>query len=231
MFVQHLVEVLAPHLIGVRRTAADRTGEGVGVVAAFVVRLEVRARLEHAQRADLVQHAEPLEYRQIHGQQRFADMKSRVMRLLQRNDPVAAPRQQCRRGAAAGAAADHRHVTLLGRRSRRIHHEFLDPGRYCGRPDPQVLCGSPYSSGSAVCHLALSQCRAARYDLAGARVVPAFSQSRRTRGGTRGRPLSVGTPSAVVPCNSATNRLCRRKTDLRRRSGHGPKERRPLPIQ
>jgi hypothetical protein len=40
-------------------------------------------------------------------------MEARVVRLLQRNHLVAAARQQCRRGAAAGPATDHRHVALL----------------------------------------------------------------------------------------------------------------------
>ena len=112
--VQHLVEVLAPHLIGVRRAAAERAGKWIGVVAAFVVRFEIRARLEHPHRADLVQHAEPLEQRKIHGQQRLADVKARVMRLFERNDLVAAPGQQGCSGAARGAAADDRDVAMLG---------------------------------------------------------------------------------------------------------------------
>jgi hypothetical protein len=37
-------------------------------------------------------------------------------RLLQRDHPVAAPRQHCRGGAAGRASADDRHVTLLERR-------------------------------------------------------------------------------------------------------------------
>jgi len=43
----------------------------------LVVGLEIRAALEHAQRAHLVQHAEPLENGKIHRQQRFADVEPR----------------------------------------------------------------------------------------------------------------------------------------------------------
>jgi hypothetical protein len=113
MFVEHLVEILPPHLIGVRRTVADRPSELVGVVTPLVVRLEIRTRLEHAERAHFVEYTQALEYGKIHRQQRFADMKARVMRLLERNDPVAAPRQQCRSRTACGAPADHRHVAQL----------------------------------------------------------------------------------------------------------------------
>src|SRR5207302_9571044 len=45
--------------------------------------------------------------------ERLADMKARVMRLLERDHTVAAPRQQRRGGAARGAAADHHHVAGL----------------------------------------------------------------------------------------------------------------------
>src|SRR2546430_265659 len=95
---QHLVEVLPPHLVGVRRTVADRAIEGEGVVALLVVGLEVRAALVHAQRAHLLQHAEPLEYGQIHRQQRLADVEARMMRLLQRYHAIAAAALLARRG-------------------------------------------------------------------------------------------------------------------------------------
>ena len=65
------------NLVGVRRTVADGAREGVGVVAAFVIGLEIRTRLEYAERPHLLQHAEPLEHGQIHRQQRFADVKTR----------------------------------------------------------------------------------------------------------------------------------------------------------
>ena len=89
--------------------------EGVGVVAALVVGLEVRTGLEDAERAHLVEHAEPLEYRQIHRQQRFADVKARMARLLERDHLVAAACEQCRGRAAGRAAADHGHVALIER--------------------------------------------------------------------------------------------------------------------
>ena len=85
----------------------------VGAVAALVVRLEIGAGFEHAERADLVEHAEALEHRKIHRQQRFTDVKARVMRLLQRNHPVAAPRQQgCGRAAGRGRRRSPPHRKL-----------------------------------------------------------------------------------------------------------------------
>src|SRR4029077_6628241 len=107
MIEQHLVEILAPYLVGVRWAVADGTRERVGVVAALVGRLEIRPRLEHPQRAHFLHHAEALEYRQVHRQERLADVKTRVVLLLQRNYPVAAPGHQGRLGAAVGAAANH----------------------------------------------------------------------------------------------------------------------------
>ncbi len=59
---QHLIEVLAPHLIGVGRTVSDRALECKGVVATLVVRLEVSARLEHAHGSNFLQNAESLEH-------------------------------------------------------------------------------------------------------------------------------------------------------------------------
>src|ERR1700722_11025203 len=114
MIVEHLVEILAPNLKGVRRTVADGARKGEGVVAAFVVRLEIRAQLVYAERAHLVEHTQAFEDRQIHRQERLADVKPRMASLLERNDLVAAPRQQDGRGAPRRAAADHRHVANFG---------------------------------------------------------------------------------------------------------------------
>ena len=119
VLVQHAVEVLAPHLEGVRRAVADGALEREGVVAALVVGLEVGAGLVDPQRPHLLQHAEPLEYRQVHRQQRLADVEARVMGLLERDHVVAAARQQRRRRAAGRAAADHHDVAGLDDRRRR----------------------------------------------------------------------------------------------------------------
>ncbi len=140
MLVQHLVEILPPHLVGVRRAFADGAREREGVVAVLVVGLEIRAGLEHAERAHLVEHAEPLEHRKIHRQQRFADVKARMVRLLERDHSMAAPRQQRRGGAAGRTAADHRDVALLARHiHRRLHQHSFDaavvgPRHVLGQP-------------------------------------------------------------------------------------------------
>jgi len=89
MLEQHPVEVRAPHLIGVWRAVAEGAAEREGVVAVLVVRLEVGAALEDAERPHLLEHAQTLEERQIHRQERLADMKAGVMRLLQHDHAVA----------------------------------------------------------------------------------------------------------------------------------------------
>src|SRR5579863_1199810 len=67
MVEQHLVEVLTPYLVGVRRTAANGAAECERVVAARIVGLEVGARLEHAHCAHLFEDTEPPEHGQVHG--------------------------------------------------------------------------------------------------------------------------------------------------------------------
>ena len=113
---EHLVEILPPDLIRMRRAVADRPAECVSVVAALIVGFKIGARLENAERPHLVQYTQPIEHRKVHRQQGFADVESRMMRFLQGNDLVAEPRQQCRRGAARGTAANHGHIAGFGRR-------------------------------------------------------------------------------------------------------------------
>ena len=112
--VEHLVEILAPYLVCVGRAVADGAGKRVGVVAAFIIGLEIGTGFEYAELPHLVQHAQALEHGKIHRQQGFADMKTRVMRLLERDHRVTAPGQQGRRGAAGGTAADHHHIASFG---------------------------------------------------------------------------------------------------------------------
>ncbi len=114
MLVEHPVEILAPNLVGVRRALADGAGEREGVVAAPIVGFEIRAGLEYAECAHLVEHSQPLEHRKIHRQQRFADVEARMTLLLERDHTMAAPRQQRRRGTACRTAPDHRDVACLG---------------------------------------------------------------------------------------------------------------------
>ena len=113
MLEQHAVEVRTPHLIGVRRAVAESAAKREGVVAALVVRLEVCPALADTERTHLLEHAQPLEQRQVHRQQRLADMEARVMRLFHDDHAVAGSREQCRGGTACGAATDHRHITAF----------------------------------------------------------------------------------------------------------------------
>ena len=113
MVIEHLVEILAPNLIGMRRTVADGARKGVGAVAPLVFRLEIRAELEYAERSDLLEHAQAFEDRQIHRQQRFADVKARMMRLLEGDNLVAAACQQNRGRASRRAPADDRDIAIF----------------------------------------------------------------------------------------------------------------------
>jgi hypothetical protein len=56
-------------------------------------------------------------------------VEERVVGLLQRNHPVAAPRQQCRGGTAGRATADDHYVALFGRRFNWVRHTAVDDTR------------------------------------------------------------------------------------------------------
>jgi len=122
VFEEHLVEVLAPHLIGVRRAVSQGTRESKRIVATVILGFEIRTGLENAQGSHLVEDPKAFEYWQIHRQKRFADVETRMMGLLQRNHLVAAPGQQSGCGTARGAAANHGHVAQFNCRCQWIGH-------------------------------------------------------------------------------------------------------------
>ncbi len=72
-----------------------------------VGRNEFRPRFMDADLLDRIQHAEPLQDRNILRQKRFADVEPRVRRLFEQRHPAAPLRQQCRDGGAGRAAADY----------------------------------------------------------------------------------------------------------------------------
>src|SRR5579863_3468842 len=104
---EHLIEILSPDLVGVGRAAAERAVEGEGVVAALVVRLEVGPALVDSEIAHLIGHAQPLEDGQAHRQERLADVKTWVMRLLEKGHLVAGAGEEGSRRAPGRSAADH----------------------------------------------------------------------------------------------------------------------------
>ncbi len=109
---QKLIEGGAPDLVAVigDEMAGGREEEQVRLVV--TIGDEFRPRLEKADAVHLLGEAQPLEQRQVRRQQGFADVKARMLRLLQHDDVAPALRQQRRDGAAARPAADHQHVAL-----------------------------------------------------------------------------------------------------------------------
>jgi len=74
---------------------------------------------------DLFQHAQPLEDRQVVRQQRFADVKARVVLFLEQGDAPALLREQGRDGRAGRSAAHDKDVALVhGRPSLRWNLGF-----------------------------------------------------------------------------------------------------------
>ena len=109
---EQLVELRAAHLPGVGHRLVPGLAEFDELALLVVGRDELDAVLLHADRLDLLAHAEPVEESGVGRQQRFADVKARVMRLLEQDD-VAAPFGEQRGDRRAGrAAADDEHVAL-----------------------------------------------------------------------------------------------------------------------
>jgi hypothetical protein len=117
MFDQELVETVALDVEGVVVARIERPVEAEHVdVPRGAGQREVRAVLGHPDRADLVEHAQALEDRQVHRQQRFADVETRMARLLEQQHAPAAPREQRRGGAPGRATADDEDVGVQGPR-------------------------------------------------------------------------------------------------------------------
>ena len=92
----------------------QREGEVELVVAADLeVRVEVGAGLLDADGVDLLEHAEPLEDRQIVRQQRFADVEAGVMLFLQQRDAPALLGEQGRDGRAGRSTAYDKDIALV----------------------------------------------------------------------------------------------------------------------
>ncbi len=109
---EDVVELAALHLVGMGHGLVPGFGEVEHLGLVVMRRDELRRPLLHADGTDLVGDAETLEQRQIGRQQRFADVKARVLRLLQQHHPVALLGQQRCHGGARGTAADHQHVAI-----------------------------------------------------------------------------------------------------------------------
>ncbi len=110
---QQSVQVLAADLDGVAATRVQGAGEIEYVVTAFVRRRKVGAEFPAAHGHHLVEDAQPLENRDIHRQQRLADVEAGMTALFHQGHAQAPAGQQgCRRGAA-GAAANHQHMCAI----------------------------------------------------------------------------------------------------------------------
>jgi hypothetical protein len=99
-----------------------------------VGRDELDAVLRHADRLDLLAHAEAVEQRGVGGQQRLADVEARVMRLLDDDDVATGVGEEARRSSSRRAAADDEDVA--------VERSALRPAR-TGR---QGLHGAGFSS-------------------------------------------------------------------------------------
>ncbi|MCY1217515.1 hypothetical protein D9M72_294310 [compost metagenome] len=105
---QQLVEFRTAHVHRIGKALVHRLAEVE--VAAVVVpgRDELGAVLAQADGLDLGAHAEPVEQRHVHRQQGFADVKARVLRLLEQHHVVALVCEQgSHRGARRASADDH----------------------------------------------------------------------------------------------------------------------------
>jgi hypothetical protein len=110
---QDFVEFGAPHLVGKGHGLVP----GIGKLVSLALRLmpgrdKLGAPLFHADGLDGIGHTELFQQRQIGGQERLADMKTRVMLFLEHHHLVAALRQQGAGGGAGGTAAYDQHITF-----------------------------------------------------------------------------------------------------------------------
>ena len=72
---------------------------------------EFRAGLDDTDPMDAIEHTEPIEDGTIHRQEGLADMKARMMRLLQELDLPALGDEKARNGRTRRPAANHQHIT------------------------------------------------------------------------------------------------------------------------
>jgi hypothetical protein len=75
---------------------------------------ELDPPLGHADALDLLAHAQAVEQRPVGRQQRFADVKARVVLLLEQHHAPPLSGQQGGHGAAGRPAADDQHVAGFG---------------------------------------------------------------------------------------------------------------------
>ena len=137
---QKFVELRAAHVHRIRKALVHRLAEIE--VAGVVVpgRDELGAVLADADLLDLGAHAQPVEQRHVHRQQRFADVKARMLRLLDDHHVVALIGQQCGHGRARWAPADDHHVGVgAGEWSGGRRHAQLPSCRSCRC----MCCGHP----------------------------------------------------------------------------------------
>jgi hypothetical protein len=113
---EQLVELGAAHLPRVGHRLVPRLDELDELAVLVVGRDELDPVLGHADRLDLLAHAEALEQRGVGRQERLADVKARVVRLLGDDDVAAGRGEQRGDRRARRPAADDEDVaaTLLG---------------------------------------------------------------------------------------------------------------------
>jgi hypothetical protein len=107
---QDLVHLRAPHLPCKRHRFVPGVGESDARGVFVVGRDEFGAELAHADALDLLAHTELVEQRDVGRQQRFADVKARVTRLLDHHHAAAFAGQYGGGGGSSRAAADNEDV-------------------------------------------------------------------------------------------------------------------------
>ena len=107
---QQLVELGAAHVHRVGKRLVHRLGKEEAAGVLMPGRHELGTQLGDADGLDLGAHTEPVEQRHVHRQQRLADVKARVLGLLEQHHVVALVGQQRGHGRTGRAAADDHHV-------------------------------------------------------------------------------------------------------------------------
>jgi hypothetical protein len=106
---QDVVELGAAHLVGDREILVQRIAEVVHRRFVALV-IEFGPGLEHADGLHFRTDAETVNDRHVQGQERFTDVKARVVLLLQQRHLPALLGEEGRHGRAGGPAADHQDI-------------------------------------------------------------------------------------------------------------------------
>lgn len=121
--IQQLIELRSPYLIRKRVSLVERLCKVNGLgVPSMITWAKLGAVFRHAYHAHLIKNAEPFEDRQVHRQQRFADMKPRMAILLEQDDPPTFLFQQDGDGGTSRTTADDDCIACRFGRRNEVHY-------------------------------------------------------------------------------------------------------------